>query len=242
MKWALRTEPPGPSRWWQYLHPMTVADSPVSDASSHPRSTAAAQVAAWGFGFLILRIFAVSGYDWDTAFGVSTTLGLDDGLALVFGSLLAGHLLTAIALICVFPLMIAAILWGPRSRRPVLMLLAILSLVTLVALVMSFRSWWLPAGCVAVFGILALIRRLPPPHRLRRAAAAVMARVGSVAGLAVLLVAAFVQTPWVPKEQIETRDGTVSGFVLSVDPGYLNVLTEQHQFVILNSGNVLSRK
>lgn len=31
------------------------------------------------FGFLILRIFAVSGYDWETAFVVSTTLSVDSG-------------------------------------------------------------------------------------------------------------------------------------------------------------------
>lgn len=61
-------------------------------------------------------------------------------------------------------------------------------------------------------------------------------------GLATLLVAAFVQTPWVPQEQIETADGTITGYVLSVDPGYLNVLTDDYEFVILLSSDVLSRK
>lgn len=48
-------------------------------------------MATWGFAFLLLRVFAVSGYDGDTAFSVSTTLGLGDGLALVFGSHMADY-------------------------------------------------------------------------------------------------------------------------------------------------------
>ncbi len=68
-----------------------------------------------------------------------------------------------------------------------------------------------------------------------------MAGVGWAVGIAVLLLAALVHTPWVPEEYIETVDGTVTGYVLSVDSGYLNVLTAQREFVILISGDVLSR-
>lgn len=60
--------------------------------------------------------------------------------------------------------------------------------------------------------------------------------------MAVLLVAAFVQTPWVAQEQVTTTSGTITGYVLSVDPGYLNVLTTAHEFVILNQSTVLSRQ
>lgn len=74
---------------------MTTADPPQPDKRSSPPVHAAAFAAVWAFGFLVLRACAVSGYHWDTAFAVSTTLGLDDGLALLFGSLMAGHLLTA---------------------------------------------------------------------------------------------------------------------------------------------------
>lgn len=191
---------------------------------------------------MILRVFAVSGYDWHTAFAVSTTLSVSDGLALLFGSLMGGHLLTSVLLVCVLPLLIAAYLWGPRDHRPVVMLLATIGIVSLAGLVVSFHTWWLPLATGAVLGTFALIRRLPPQNRLGRAAAAAMARVGWVVGLAVLLVAALVQTPWVPREQIETTDGTVTGYVLSVDSGYLNVLTDEHEFVILLSSRVLSRE
>lgn len=205
-------------------------------------SDAAAHVAAWGFAFLILRIFAVSGYDWDTAFLVSTTLGLDDGFALVFGSLLAGHLLTELLVVLVLPLLVAAYLWGPKTYRPVVMLLATLTMITLVALTTSFRLWWLPPAAAGVFALIALLRRVPRTHRLWRLATLVLARVGWVTGIAVLLVAAFVRTPWVPHEVIETTEGRVTGYVLSVDSGYLNVLTDDGDFVILISGNVRSRE
>lgn len=202
----------------------------------------AAQLAAWGFVFLILRIFAVSGYDWDTAFVVSTTLSLDDGLALMFGSLMAGYLLTAVLVIAVVPLLIGALLWGPRQDRPMVMLLTTIALVVLLALTVSFDLWWLPLSVAAVFASIALIRLLPKQNFLRRASIRVLGRVGSVAAVAVLIVAAFVSTPWVPHEKIETIDGTVTGYVLSVDPGYLNVLTDEREFVILLSADVRSRR
>lgn len=50
------------------------------DDAHRDRTGSAAPLAAWAFAFLVLRIFAVSGYDWDTAFAVSVTIGLDDGL------------------------------------------------------------------------------------------------------------------------------------------------------------------
>lgn len=90
--------------------------------------------------------------------------------------------------------------------------------------------------------MLVLTHRLPKKHRLRHAVGAAIARVGGLTGLATLIVAALVQTPWVPHEQIGTSSGTVSGYVLSVDPGYLNVLTDQHEFVILISNDVLFRR
>lgn len=232
---------------------MSAADAPTTPTQGADRdpdggdqgsrySTGAAHAAAWGVAFLILRLFAVSDYNWDTAFAVSTTLGLDDGLALLFGSLMAGRLLTEILVMIVLPLLFVAYLWGPRSHRPVVLLLCTLGSVTLMALIVSFHTWWLPVAALAIFGGLALLRALPMRDGIREALATVMARVGWVAGLAVLLIAALVQTPWVPHEQIETTDGTVSGYVLSVDSGYLNVLTDDHEFVILISGDVLSRE
>lgn len=227
---------------------MTAADRMTTDASPAPGEGAsralggAAHLAAWGFAFLILRIFAVSGYDWDTAFLVSTTLGIDDGLALMFGSLMAGHLLTSIVLVVVVPLLIAAWLWGPPEHRPVLVLLTTVGVVTLLALTVSFRSRWLLPAMVGVLAAIAVTRWLLRESRLRGALIAALARASWVAGLAALVVAAFVTTPWVPQEVIETTDATITGHVLSVDSGYLNVLTDEQEFVIVLTRDVRSRE
>lgn len=202
---------------------------------------AAGFAAAWVFGFLILRIFAVSGYDWNTAFVVSTTLRLDDGMSLLFGSLMAGQLLTAVLLLCVVPLLLAGSVWAPRAHRPVLLLLSALTMILMVALTVSSRFWWLPVAIAVAFGLATLTRRLHANNGLRRAVTIAVSSVGWVAPVALLLVAALVQTPWVPLEQIQTADGPISGYVLSVDSGYLNVLTDEQKFVILISSDVISR-
>lgn len=219
-----------------------VAESSTSDESSTRRGGTVAPAAAWLFAFLVLRVFAVSGYQWDTAFAVSTTLSVNEGLSLVFGSLMAEHLLVALLLMVVLPLLIATLLWSERGHRAVILLPAAISLVTLVGLTVSFHIWWLPVASATLFVLIALIGRLPRQSPVRRASTMAMTRVGWVAGIAVLLVAALGQAPWVPKEQIKTNEGTISAYVLSVDSGYLNILTEEHDFVILNRSDVVSRK
>lgn len=174
-------------------------------------SGAAIGSAVWAFTFLILRIFAVSGYDWETAFLVSTTISLDDGLSILFGSLMAGHILVAIILIFVQPMLIASLIWGSADRRLVTLLSAIVSLVILITITASFGSWWLPLAVSVVLASFALIRRLAEQNKVRTAFSAVILRAGAVAGAAVLVAAAFLQIPWVPREAIETTDGIITG-------------------------------
>lgn len=237
------------------FHAMTanVAESPdeVSGTAESAERTESTSSRAWSFGvgstvwvfaFLILRIFAVSGYSWETAFLVSTTISLNDGLAILFGSLMAGHLLVEILLALVMPLLIAGVVWGPRQGRPVLLLTTTVSFVILVTVTASFKAWWLPVTAGALLVILVLARRLREDRPLRRWLSAVVVRASGVAAVAVLVIAAFQQNPWVPHEEIDTTDGIVTGYVMSVDSGYLNVLTDDREFVILISGDVLSRR
>ncbi len=198
--------------------------------------------AVWVFSFLILRIFAVSGYNWETAFLVSTTMSLNDGLSILFGSLMAGHVLVAVLLIFVQPILIAALVWGAQDRRLVMLLAAVVGLVILITLTASFGSWWLPVTATLVLVSFVMIRRLPEANKVRKLWAAIILRAVGVAGAAVLVVAAFLQTPWVPHEVIETTNDTINGYVMSVDSGYLNVLTDDHEFVIIVSSDVISRE
>lgn len=190
----------------------------------------------------MLRIFAVSGYDWDTAFLVSTTIGFDDGMALFLGSLMVNYVVTAVMLMWALPLLVGTVIWGSGQFRVVAILSAALGLVVLVGLTASHQLWWLPVSTISVFALFVLIRRLNSGNHLRRALTTVLGRVGWTTGAAALLIAAFVQTPWVPHEQIVTTEGTVNGYVLSIDSGYLNVITDEHDFIIILSSDVVSRK
>ncbi len=116
------------------------------------------------------------------------------------------------------------------------------ALVIVVTITSSFSSWWLPLAAVAVLISFALIQRLPSDNPVRRVWWAIVARASGVAAAAALVIAAFLTTLRVPHEVIETTDGTISGLVMSVDSGYLNVLTDDHEFVILISSDVISRK
>ena len=98
--------------------PAVTPDLP--EPGSHRAWSTGVSSTVWVFAFLILRIFAVSGYNWETAFLVSTTISLNDGLAIIFGSLMAGHLLVALLLVVVLPLLVVALLWGSRARRLVM--------------------------------------------------------------------------------------------------------------------------
>lgn len=219
---------------------MTDDNSADLEPAARP-ARAAAFVTVWVFGFVILRIFAVSGYNWDTAFAVSTTLSLNDGVSLLFGSLMAGHTFTAGLLILLLPLLVAASAWGPRAHRPVMMLLAALGLVVAAALTVSFRNWWMAPAAALVFVALALTRLLPTRNRIGHGARVAVGSIGWLAPVSLLLVAALVTTPWVPRERIVTTDGTITGYVLSVDSGYLNVLTDHQKFRILLSSDIISR-
>ncbi|WP_405215959.1 hypothetical protein [Agrococcus sp. Ld7] len=221
--------------------PRTPDEPAKRDASQHWSGTAFS-AAIWAFAFLMLRIFAVSGYAWETAFLVTSTVGLGDGVAILVGSLMATPVVTEALLIGFLPLLSAAWLWGPRRHRLTLGLCIVLAAVLTIALVLSFGSWWLPLAAAAGMLLIVLMRRLPRENGLRRALASVLARIAAIAAAAMLLLAALVPTPWVPHERIGTAQGTVTGYVLSVDSGYLNVLTDAHEFLIILTADVRTRE
>ncbi|WP_026918593.1 hypothetical protein [Gordonia shandongensis] len=202
----------------------------------------AAPITAWSIAFVLLRILAVSGYRWDTAFSVSTTLSVSDAIPLVFGSLMGGHVLVEVLLVLLLPLFLADLLWAQRGHRPTVVLILVVAVAILVSLLVSFGNWWLLGASAAVFALFAAVHAMPAGSAVRRTMAGALARTGLISGAGVLIAAIFVQTPWVPHEVISTRHGEVSGYVLNVDSGYLDVLTDDHEFRILISSDVISRR
>lgn len=194
--------------------------------------------------FLALRLFAVTGYDWHTAFAVAETLGIDDAATIVVGSLMAEPVAAGAAVALTAAL---AIVHQWRMRREGQAHLGRLALLVAVvvfgaALVVSYGMWWVPACTALIAAVLALLLHLRRRDRWRRVAGWIVARTGAVVVLAILIMAATVRTPWVPLERIETDEGTVYGYVLDTSPGFLKVLDEEHhRLEILVSTDVTSR-
>lgn len=106
------------------------------------------------------------------------------------------------------------------------------------ALASSFRSWWLPSVTAAGLTVIALVSRVPPPPAA--AGRGGPGRVGRRRGGAPDRGTG--TDALGSREVIETTHGTVAGYVLSVDSGYLNVLTDDHEFVVVLTTDVRARR
>lgn len=222
-------------------------------------------MAGAAFLFLALRLFAVSHYDWHTAFAVLHTIDLNDGVGIVLGTVMADSLATTVFFALLVPVAVlrvavsvrgadrdapgspeAAPAQGAPHGRPDLVGAALL-LVALLAVgvyVVTFHAWWLPpvvaAACALMLGFAYGLRA---GGRLRRAALWSSHHLGVLIVLALLVGAATVRTPWVPLERIALRGGpTLHGYVMQAEPGFLKVLTaSDREFLILTDTKVATR-
>lgn len=212
--------------------------------------------------FVVLRLFAVSGYDWHTAFAVLHTMDVDDSVSIVVGTLMADSFAAAAYLTLLTPI---ALLWmrmglqtarrlrtqataerlSARSglRSGALLLFSLVA--TLGAYVWTFHAWWLPLIALAATVLLfALAYGTKAGGRLQRVALWTGRRLGMLITVGWLIAAATVKTPWVPLEHVELRGGVqLRGYVLRAEPGFLKLLTErEREFRILSDNDVTSRR
>ncbi|MGW4352960.1 hypothetical protein ACWELJ_12830 [Nocardia sp. NPDC004582] len=211
--------------------------------------------AAWTVGlsltgaavlFVVLRLFAVSDYDWVRAASVADTIGLDDASRMVLGTLMADPTVTAVVLAVLVPASLSHQwrLGMPTFRNAGNLVMLIIVVLFGAVLLITFRLWWMLiiAGVIGALMIALLATGHRGPEG-RRFALFVMHRSGLVAILAMLVTAAIVRVPWAPLERIETRDGTVIGYVLENPPGFLKVLTDDdREIVIIGIDHVRSRE
>lgn len=218
-------------------------------------------ITAAGFTFVALRLFAVSSYNWHTAFAVLHTLDVGDTVGLVLGTVMADSLASALLLTLLVPIALLRIglerrhareaadqarAEGRRPQRPdaVGSLLLLIALVVIVAHLVTFRSWWLLLLLGAFCGLFfAIGHGVRAGGRVRRATLWASRHLSALAVLALLLGAATLRTPWVPMERIELHDGQkVTGYVMATDPGFLKLLTEHdRKLIILRDEDVISR-
>lgn len=227
----------------------TTASKPGGDNTSGAAKSSLSKDVGLGAGvavlFLLLRLFAVSGWNWQTAAAVVDTVNFDDAISIVFGTLFARPEVTSVLVMVLFPLSIVAILW-PLSGHRRWQLSSVLTIATFgavtVSLVSTMREWWLPAGMVIVAVVVIVLRRVWHSGAGHQVIAFLTRSIGWLALAAVLLLAVIVDTPWVVRERIVTQDETLDGYVMQVQPGFLKILKESNrEFVIIESGSVRSR-
>ncbi|MEV7196439.1 hypothetical protein AB0N81_32265 [Streptomyces sp. NPDC093510] len=85
-----------------------------SEADGHGAGLAVTTAA---FTFLLLRLFAVSGYDWHTAFAVLHTLDLDDTIGLVLGTVMADSFVSVLFLALLLPVAVLRFFTEARALR-----------------------------------------------------------------------------------------------------------------------------
>lgn len=195
--------------------------------------------------FLLLRLLAVSEWDWNTAEAVSDTFDFGDLLPVIFGTLFARPALTGAIIAVLLPLGTLQILWPISANKFNLSITKVLASLTLImvtyAWIRTFRSWWILVVAFAIGGAIVLARLIWSRGLGHRIISWVMRSIGALTVGAVLLLAITVDTPWVSKELIETAEGPIEGWVLEARAGFLKILTEDRDFVIRASSQVTSR-
>lgn len=195
--------------------------------------------------FLLLRVFAISRWDWQVAGDVASTVDFGTAPIIMLGTLFAEPVLTGTAVMVLLPLVSFDIIFPSRGPSPGSMtrFLTIFALVAVgLSLVTSMGIWWLPFGAIAMVGVMSVLRLGWEQSRAHTVLTALLQRVGLIVGITALVLATLVSTPWTSLEEIETTSGTVTGYVLDNPSGFLKVLTEdERELSVLIASDVISR-
>ncbi|GHC85065.1 hypothetical protein GCM10007079_27620 [Nocardiopsis terrae] len=204
--------------------------------------SAGTTAAGAAFMFVLLRLMAVTHYDWRTAFGLADAIDFGDAVTVVVGTFLGAERITLWLMAFLVPLTAAGHLRHLRegNRSPGSLLVVVALAVVFASAVLSFSAWPALAAALAWFAFLVLVDLRSGP--VRRFFHRLVARVGILALAAVLLGAAVVDEVWVPEERIELGDEVVRAHVVQNGSQFLTVLTaDTREKRILLSREVTSR-
>lgn len=195
--------------------------------------------------FLLLRLLAVSEWDWNTAGAIADSLDFGDALPIAFGTLFARPELTGVLVALLLPFALLRALW-PLSGYGTLSLSGVLAAIALVTVavvwVRTFSSWWVVIGALVLGGILLAARLIWRRGVGRRIVLGVLRSAGVLAVVGLLGLAVAVDTPWMSKERIDAGEGAFEGWVLEVQPGFVKVLTEEREVLVVFTGDIVERE
>lgn len=196
--------------------------------------------------FFLLRILAVSKWDWRTAAEVAETVDFGDAATIMLGTVFAEPVFTGALVIAIAPILIMAIVWPPgaRARVPVIAILFLAGLLALtISLTVSLGEWWILVGLVVATLAHFSARRLWREGKVHALTVRLVRSLGALGAVGALAMAAGISTPWVALEDITTDTTTLSGYVLETPSGFLKVLTDEPREVItLISSTVAERQ
>lgn len=194
--------------------------------------------------FLLLRLLAVSEWDWNTAGAIADSLDFGDALPIAFGTLFARPELTGFLVALLLPFALLRALWplGGHGTPTLSGILAAIALITVaVVWVRTFDSWWVVIGAVVLGGVLLTARLIWRRGTGRRLVVATMRSAGVVAVVGLLGLAVVIDTPWMSKERLDAGNGPIEGWVFEVQPGFVKLLTEEREVLVLFTGDIEER-
>lgn len=196
--------------------------------------------------FLFIHVLAVSGWNWNTAADIADSFNFEDSISIVFGTLFELPVLTGAFAAIILPIALFRLYWTRKtatvsSSMKNLFIVAAIG-ATEYVLIRSFGMWWPAITTAVIFTLLVIVSLVWVHGKAHR----FIANLGKHTGILLLIglgtLGLLVDTPWMPREHIETQDGLIQGHVLEATPGFLKVLTDDREVLIMLDSEIVSRK
>ncbi len=195
---------------------------------------------------LFIRIMAVSGWDWDTAAELVEAFDFDDAVPIFFGTLFELPVVTGIVAGLVLPLSVYRLYTIQHSKDRLAkvtdwLIILILGLILFV-LENSYQMWWPIILATAFSAVIVIFVSLVHKGDVLMLLDKVSRRTGTILVVFLLILSVVVTTPWNIREEIGLQDGVVHGHVIEVTPGFVKVLTDDREVLVLLTSDIKYRK
>ena len=194
--------------------------------------------------FLVLRIMAISHWDWNTAGRVLDAFDFSDSASIVAGTVFSRPDLAGWMLGILTPFVLVRLVWHRHRKQFSLsgVTLAVLCVAMLLSVAFSARDALGLILAAVLLVALIISYRMDHEARFHKAVHWLVERSPVIALIGALVLAVVVDNPWASRETFTLSDGsTQSGYVLNESPSGLHVLNDQRQVEVLLNRDVVDR-